>query len=93
MMGRSLTFTFRVKLVVHSAETGQPRTYTPFAWRVKESGRPTDENLAAYVQAFEDSTKPGGVNAHLGREVVSSAKVRRQSTGEVVATYTAPVAT
>ncbi len=67
--------------------------YTPAAWNSKHSGRPSDAALAAYVESFEASTRPGGVNAHLGPETVLSAKVIRQATGDVVATYAAPLFT
>jgi hypothetical protein len=36
------------------------------------------------------SPKGNGCNAHLGRQVVASAKVIHQATGEVVATYEEP---
>jgi len=83
-MGRSTTPTYVVHLTVPGFH------YTPAAWRVKQAGRPTDANLAAYVKAFEASTEPGGVNAHLGPQTVRSAQVVRQATGEQVASYAAP---
>jgi hypothetical protein len=72
--------------------------YTPAPWNVRSQpnrpgyGRPTDANLAAYVARFEASTRPGGVNAHLGAETVRRAWVRRNGawgTGETVARYEA----
>lgn len=65
--------------------------YTPASWNCRQYGRPTAANLAAHVKGFEDSTRPGGVNAHLGFTSVSSARIRRnQYAGDVVAEYTAP---
>jgi len=69
---------------------------TPAEWRTRSRGqlpgygKPTEENLAAYVRHFENSTKVGGCNAHLGTTVVFSASVRDHRTGQVVATYRGP---
>lgn len=82
-MGRTVTPTFALTLRV-------PGFYmTPSGWDCKRQGRPSDATLAAAVEMFEASTRPGGCNAHLGTTVVSSAKVVRQSTGDVVAEYRA----
>lgn len=81
----SITPTFRVELRVIGSH------WTPAAWPTKHAGRPSDATLAAYVASLEASTRPGGVNAHLGETVVRTAKVVRQSTGDVVATYEAPL--
>lgn len=73
-------------------KTHTPGVYdTPAAWPTKHLGRPTDASLATYVADFEASCKPGGVNAHLGFRPVRRAVVIRQSTGAVVAEYTAPM--
>lgn len=86
-MGRSTTPAYRYEMVT----TGGSQT--PGAWYVGRRcghGSPTNVNLTKYVKAFEESTKQGGVNAHLGTTVVFSAKIIRQSTQEVVATYRGP---
>jgi hypothetical protein len=73
-----------------------PRQSTPMEWRTKSAtnrpgyGKPTAENLKAFVERFEASTKPGGCNDHLGLSIVTSAKIVRQATKEVLATYTGP---
>lgn len=79
------TPTYRIEMVA----TGG--SYTPAAWPTKHLGRPGPSSLLLYVSTFEASTREGGVNAHLGAVTVKSAKVIRQSTGEVVAEYTAAV--
>lgn len=66
-------------------------SYTPAGWNAKHSGRPTAANLARYVEGLEESTREGGVNAHLGATVVWSAKIIRQATGDTVATYNGPL--
>jgi hypothetical protein len=70
--------------------------WTPAEWRVRTRGqlpgygKPTDANLAAFVRRFEESSRPGGVNAHLGATRVASAQVRRNTFGgDTVATYQA----
>lgn len=59
----------------------------PWAWE----GRPSDIALRAMVKAFEASTEPGGVNAHLGRTVIWSAAIINQFTGERMASYRGPL--
>lgn len=66
-------------------------SYTLAAWDTKRHGRPSDETLAEYVAGFEASCAPGGVNAHLGDPAIIGAYVVRQSTGEKVAEYAAPM--
>lgn len=86
-MGRSTTPTHAVRMVVPGF------AYSPAAWPTKHHGRPTDATLAEYVTEFEASCAPGGCNAHLGPQRVTRASVIRQSTGALVASYTAPAFT
>ncbi len=83
-MGKSYTPTFRI--VITSTKVTGARE----AWNTKSYGRPTARTLEAYVRAFEASTHPGGCNQHLGPEVVFSARVERQSDGQVMARYSGP---
>jgi hypothetical protein len=75
--------------------TGTHRT-TAMEWRTRARGqapaygRPTAENLKAYVEHFEASTKEGECNSHLGVTVVFSAFIKDQRTGETLATYRGP---
>jgi hypothetical protein len=70
--------------------------HTPSEWRSRKQGqipgygRPTAENLQAYIKHFEASTKADGCNSHLGLSVVFSAFIRDQRTGEILATYRGP---
>ena len=66
------------------------RTRTRQCGQIPAHGKPTEENLAQYVQAFEASTQAEGPNAHLGPVVVFSAYIKDQRTGEVKATYQGP---
>jgi hypothetical protein len=67
--------------------------YTASAWRVtsrtqvRADGRPTTANLKRYVESFEASTRPGGVNAHLGETTVKRARINHNITGTLVAEY------
>lgn len=54
-------------------------------------GKPTIANLERKIKAYEESTQPGGVNAHLGVCRVSKARIIRQATGEVMVEYKAPM--
>ena len=67
--------------------------WTPAAWNCRTMGRPTAANLRRHVEGFEASTRPGGVNAHLGATLVTRASIRRNALGgAVVATYEPPPA-
>ncbi len=82
------TPTFRIEFRSVTAD-GRKVGHTPAGWDSTRCGRPNAERLADYVAGLEASTAPGAVNAHLGRTVVGYARVVRQSTGDVVAEYTA----
>jgi hypothetical protein len=84
-MGRSTTPTFRCEMKI------SPGATTPTGWDTKHAGRPSDATLKAHVELFEASCLPGGVNAHIGRTVVWSAKIIHQRSGETVATYQGPM--
>lgn len=63
----------------------------PVPW-MKSYGRPTVANLAKYVEKFNDSLKPGGRLATLGKYtkgIVGVVKVVRVSDGSVVTSYMA----
>ena len=85
-MGRTVTSKYAISITVPGY------SYSLAAWRCNQSGRPTAANLAAYVEAFEASTRPGGCNAHLGAQRVTRAHVKVNSgyDGRIVAEYTAP---
>lgn len=85
-MGRSTTPTHRVEFGIVLAN-GKPVRHTPAGWDSKRCGRPTDANLALYVEALEASTKPGECNEHLGRTTVHTAQIIRQANGEREALY------
>lgn len=93
-MGKSITIPVTVEMKTMTATGSQ--VCTPSEWRTRERvnapgyGTPNAENLATYIKKFEDSTKPGGVNEHLGVTVVTSALIKRQATGAILATYTGP---
>lgn len=63
---------------------------TAWAWNVKDHGKPNAANLAKVVERFAASTQPGGCNEHLGVQPLRNARLIRQRTDEVVATYRAP---
>lgn len=88
-MGRTITPTFRVEYLAVRLRDGR-RFRQSQAWPTKHAGRPSDDTLAGFVEVHEASTAPGGVNAHLGHELISEARVIRQSSGAVVAAYQAP---
>lgn len=93
-MSKSTTPEFVVYLTLDRGVT------TPSAWRIKATGcngcipghgKPTADNLKAYVTTFEASTQSGGCNAHLGVTKVLSARIVRQSTRDIVAAYSTPI--
>jgi hypothetical protein len=96
-MGRSTTPKYAVEyrdVIVLRGDRRERVSLTDTGWNVRESGRPTDENLERYVREFEDSTLPGGVNEHLGVTRVGSATIYLNDgsgISEAVASY-APAA-
>jgi hypothetical protein len=53
-------------------------------------GKPTAENLAKYVAVSEAATHKGGCNERVGATTILKAEIVRQSTGEILASYSAP---
>jgi hypothetical protein len=57
-------------------------------WRVNQYGSPTPQNIREYVERYNASLEPDGVNSHLGREsAIYGAKIVDQTTGETVAVW------
>jgi hypothetical protein len=88
-MGKSITPAYRIEM------TERRTMLTPMSWR-SEYGKPTAENLEKYVRKYIDSLKIGGTNQHVSLSlgyipVPDSARIVRQKTGEVVATWKAPM--
>ncbi len=85
-MGRSYTPTF--KLSIATTE----HYCTPSAWDVRArhgcrgNGQPTDANLEKWVKEFEQSCIDGA-NKHLGPMTIVLARITRQSTGKIMASY------
>lgn len=83
-MGRSRTLTYIIE-----TDNG-----TPMEWRVSHKtnlpgyGKPNNQNLKKWAEAFNGSFEPGGVNAHCGIDSkISTAQIIKQKTGEVLATW------
>jgi hypothetical protein len=88
-MGKTRTYTYRLELRVISGAY-----YTPQGWLVRGSrllgpgkGKPTAGNIDKWVTAFENSMRPGGVNAHLGIDQVTYARIVHQASGQVMAEW------
>lgn len=81
--------------MVHYVVRG-PRHWGPGEWRARRQGvipadgKPSEENLKRHVEHYEQSTREGGPNAHLGKTVILSARIVDQQTGMVVAEYKRP---
>lgn len=85
---KSTTPTFRVEFErVVSITEGRRVSWTSQGYDCKRAGRPTDENLALYIEGLEHSTLPGECNEHLGITRIGAARIVRQSNNETVATY------
>ena len=67
--------------------------FPPMSWNCRRDGRPTAGNLRKFVESFEASTRPGGVNAHLGSTTVTKAMIMlNDGSRKLVAEYEAPKA-
>jgi hypothetical protein len=83
-VGRIVTPKWKLELRVAG-----PFVISPFVWR-REYGRPTAANLARFVAKFEEGTKPGGPNEHLGVTKVLAAEIKRNvAGGETIARFAA----
>jgi hypothetical protein len=83
----SYTPTFRLEIEVFGGQVSRQEWNTRKRARRPGLGRPTKANIDKWVSDFEDSCKPGGVNSHLGFSPVLNARIVRQATGEVVASW------
>lgn len=94
-MGYSIIVPIVVEMTITNA-AGKLAICTPSEWRSKTRrqlpgmGTPNAANLGRYIEGFEASTRAGGPNAHLGTQTVVSARIVRQSTGEVLASFPTP---
>ena len=81
-MGKSITPTYRLEF-----NDGKPQMQ---AWK----GRATDQALERWIYSYAKSLELGGVNQHISLSLghipyLYSARIVRQATGEVVATWKA----
>jgi len=83
-MGKSVAVHFVVRNIVVDR-----CIWTDCCWNSKYAGRPTEANLARWVEATEKSCLPGGVNEHIKPTRILSAEIYDQFKGEVRATYKA----
>lgn len=89
-MGRSISSTHRVEVTGWSASCWNTKDRP--AYRITADGPATDAGLAAWMDRYLASTQPGGCNEHLAKFTrPRSARIVNQNTGEVVATWTAPM--
>ena len=86
-MGRSTIPTYRVEVKAN-------KPMGMFGWNGRQDGAATEANLEKWRQSYNTSFQIGGVNGPTSdSEIIvhiSSAKLIRQSTGEVVAEVTGP---
>jgi hypothetical protein len=97
-MGRITTPKYRFEMApIRAVNTNLPSySITPSAWKVKEHGKPTTDNIDKYVRAFIDSTKLGGCNDHFSKDagyipVPNYARIVRQADNQVMAEWRAPM--
>lgn len=89
-MGRSTTPTFRAEV------KGTIWNFSMFGWDCKIHGRPNQTNVDRYRLSLNNSFLPGGVNFDISESQgtiahVSTVRIIRQSTGDVVAESKAPM--
>jgi hypothetical protein len=58
--------------------------HTGIEWKTDVHGQPTVENLTAFCTKYEDSTKVGGCNEHLGPMTIANAKLVDQKICKVI---------
>jgi hypothetical protein len=95
-MGRTVTPKYRIELSGWNYPAGNRWRLDNLGVWEKYHGRPTEANLESYVQTYTQSFMIGGVNEDAGKEMgfipsPSHAKIVNQKTGEVVASWDAPM--
>jgi len=80
-MGRSRLIPY----IVRYSDTSPFAHHTHPEYSVKHCGKPTEANLRKWVQDFEDSLRPNGINEHLGIFSIKTAEIYDQRKDEVVA--------
>jgi hypothetical protein len=85
-MGKSNTPTFRVEYTSMTLVTGRKHANV-VSWDVQQDGPANEQSLRGFVRSMEQSTREGGVNAHLGAELIVAARLVRQSSGQTVARF------
>lgn len=83
-MGRSRAIRYTVDMKIVDGFT------TPGEYRTKYYGRASAKGLEAYVTSYNESLKPGGVNAHIG-ETGRCYRAVLKDYGTVVAEWSAPM--
>jgi len=87
-MGRTHTPKYRIEV----REQGQRAMRVFACWYVKDKGKTTNKNLESWVEHFNTSLEPGGVNEHCGPKArISEAKIVNQKTGETLAHHQTPM--
>lgn len=79
-MKRDYTPVYRMAAWEAPSERFPHGNYWEQAWK----GKASEKRLREKVASYEASTRPGGVNEHLGERRVEAAKLVRQRTGENV---------
>lgn len=82
-MGRSTTPAYRVEIVESVGN------FSNFGWDKKETkhfGKPNIESLKKFIESYNESFGPNGVNSHIGGKICA-AQLVRQSNNDVIATY------
>lgn len=83
-MGKSYTPTFVIN--VNDFQVFPTQNVDPMAWDTKYSGKPTEENIKKWVEMYNASLEPDGVNSHVGRSAaVYGGSIKNQKTGDIVA--------
>jgi hypothetical protein len=104
-MGRSSTPPFVVEVTCQAPPGCKQYGFTPSSWYtrshtmngIKGKGKPTDKKLEDYILEMGKSMNPGGVNAHLSKDMdyipyPTSAIIRENRPGgTVVARWKAPM--
>lgn len=93
-MGKSITPKYRIELWENRRTTWFPCSIQ-MCWFVKNYGPVTNKNLERWIEKYNQSYQPGGVNWHVSERTgivhyCHTAKIVEQKTGEVVAEYHAP---
>lgn len=86
--GRSYAVRYVIKISQYQVYPSRQWVSTNAEWKAGIYGRPSPQSIKQYVEKFNASLEPSGVNSHIGRAgAIYGGEIVDQTTGETVAQW------